>query len=74
MALTPPSMAEVPEFGSVTEAAATFRCGERAVRTGVKTGTIPSVRLGRTIRIPLRMIMERLAAEVGSDEGGTVDG
>lgn len=73
MELTEFSTDELPEFGSVAEAAIVFRCGERAVRTGVETETIPSVRLGRTIRIPLRLIMERLAAEVASVEEVTTD-
>ena len=54
----------VPEFGSVAEAAELFRCGEKAVYAGVEKRTIPAIKLGKKIRIPLRAIVERLEADV----------
>ncbi len=47
-------MALLPEFASVAETAIYFGVGERAIRTGVADESIPSIRLGRIIRIPLR--------------------
>ena len=54
----------VPEFGSVAEAAEFFGTGQAAIRSGVADGSIPHVKLGRLIRIPLRLIADRLTAEV----------
>jgi len=40
------------EFVSMSEAAAALAVSERTIRRRVKDGTLPSVRLGRLVRIP----------------------
>lgn len=57
-------LSDIDEYASVADTAAHFKTGEHAVRTGVADGSIPSIRLGRVIRIPLRMIVEHLAEQV----------
>ena len=73
------SRTDVPEFGSIADAAALFGVGEHAIRTGIRTGQIPATKIGRSDRIPLRMMMDRIAAEVeqsdapGVESRGTVE-
>jgi excisionase family DNA binding protein len=43
----------VARVASVPEVAATFKVTNRTVHNWIKNGDIPSLRVGRTIRIPL---------------------
>ncbi len=62
------ALTDILEYASVTQTAEHFATGEHAVRTGVADGSIPSIRLGRAIRIPLRMMVEHLAEQVAGIE------
>lgn len=52
-------MLAVAEFGSVADAARLFGVGEYAIRSGVADGSLPHVKVGRFIRLPLRQIVEQ---------------
>lgn len=48
---------------TVPEAAAVLRIGRAAAYQGVREGTIPSLRLGRSIRVPRAKLLELLGEE-----------
>ena len=48
---------------TVQEAAAVLRIGRAACYEGVHNGTIPSIRLGRTIRVPRAKLLELLGEQ-----------
>lgn len=52
-----------PSVLTVAEAAALLRIGRAAAYQGVRDGTIPSIRLGRTIRVPRAKLLELLGEE-----------
>lgn len=57
-------------FLTVQEVAAILRVNHKTVREAVRTGAMPSVRLGRTIRIPGGVIASMLKqARVVPPEG-----
>lgn len=51
----------------VDEAIAISGLGRNAFYAGVKDGTIPSLRIGRTIRIPRRRFLEWLDGGAGNE-------
>lgn len=62
LAAVPPANA-APErlFLSVAEVARMMECDPRTVRAGCAAGTIPSVRIGNTIRIPAALFYAQVA-------------
>lgn len=48
---------------TVPEAAAVLRIGRAAAYQGVRDGTIPSIRLGKSIRVPRAKLLELLGQE-----------
>jgi excisionase family DNA binding protein len=52
-------VAELPLVLTVEEAAEVLRIGRSACYEGVRRGEIPSVRIGRTLRVP-RQALERM--------------
>jgi excisionase family DNA binding protein len=57
-------LAEMSEVLTVEEAATVLRIGRSAAYEGVRTGEIPAVKVGRSIRIPRC----RLAALLGKND------
>jgi excisionase family DNA binding protein len=58
-------------FLTVTELAELLRVGRTTAYALVKTGEIPSVRVGGQLRIPRRTLARQLAKHmVGLDDGG----
>ncbi len=55
--MTPTAAADPPAVITVDEAAELLRTGPKAVRRAVQDGTIPSLRVGRHIRIPYAALM-----------------
>jgi excisionase family DNA binding protein len=58
----PRSVGDLPLMLTVEEAARVARCGRGAAYAAVHRGDIPSVRIGRTIRVPrdrLIAVLER---------------
>lgn len=55
-------VADVPAVLTVEEAAKLLRIGRGAAYEAVRKGEIPSVRVGRTIRVPRRALLELLGA------------
>ncbi len=55
--MTPTVATDRPAVITVDEAAALLRTGPKAVRRAVQDGTIPSLRVGRHIRIPYAALM-----------------
>ena len=55
--MTPTVATDPPAVITVDEAAALLRTGPKAVRRAVQEGTIPSLRVGRHIRIPYAALM-----------------
>lgn len=53
-----------PELASPRVSAPWFYVGEKAMRSGARDGTIPSVKVGRNVMIPVRRILQRLQAEI----------
>lgn len=53
---------DIPRFAGISETAEVLNMGHQAVRTGVRDGTIPHLKVGRNVRIPLRAIVVRLEA------------
>ena len=52
---------------TTTEAADVLRISERSVRQRIKAGTLPHVRLGRRLLIPVPMLLRSLLREPGAD-------
>lgn len=55
--MTPTTAADPPAVITVDEAAELLRTGPKAVRRAVQEGSIPSLRVGRHIRIPYAALM-----------------
>ena len=55
--MTPTTAADPPAVITVDEAAELLRTGPKAVRRAVQDGSIPSLRVGRHIRIPYAALM-----------------
>ena len=62
---------DLPPILTVQEAAAYLRIGRTATYEAVRTGAIPSVRLGRLVRIPRDALLAWLAA--GNNSSTTTD-
>lgn len=54
------TVAELPAVLTVEEAAKLLRIGRGAAYEAVRKGEIPSVRVGRSIRVPRRALLELL--------------
>lgn len=48
---------------TAAEAASVLRISERSVREMMKAGTVPSLRLGRRLLVPVPMLLRSLLAE-----------
>ncbi len=49
------------------EASMVLRISERSVRQAIKEGTLPSVRVGRRVLIPVPMLVNMLLGHASSD-------
>lgn len=65
-------LAHAPELLTVDEARAVLRIGRRQMYAAVNAGEVPSIRLGRTIRIPRHALVDLIGAPAGEDPGGDV--
>lgn len=52
---------------TVSEAAAVLRVSERSLRDMMKAGTVPSLRLGRRLVVPVPMLLRSLLEEPKHD-------
>lgn len=59
---------------TVPEAAKLLRIGRNLAYELVSRGEIPSIRLGRLIRVPRAALEEHLSAGRASNDGGTDEG
>jgi excisionase family DNA binding protein len=57
---TPAELPHRPSALTVEEAAAVLRIGRSAAYAGVRSGDIPSIRIGRSIRVPAHRLAELL--------------
>lgn len=55
-------MSELPLVLTVEEAADVLRISRGSAYEGVRTGAIPCVRIGRTIRVPRHLLLQLLGA------------
>jgi excisionase family DNA binding protein len=53
-------LSELPAVLTVSETAALLRCGRSACYAAVKAGDIPSIKVGRSIRVPRHKLEEML--------------
>jgi excisionase family DNA binding protein len=60
-------LAEMPAVLTVEEAAKVLRIGRSAAYEGVRVGQIPSLKVGRSIRVPKHQL-ERLLGITNDDE------
>jgi len=51
---------DLPAALTVEEAASIYRIARSSAYEGVRTGEIPSIRIGRSIRVPTAQLLERL--------------
>ncbi len=58
-----------PSVLTVEEAAAVLRIGRSAAYTAVRCGDIPSVRLGRSLRVPRHQLEAMLGMPSENDNG-----
>lgn len=56
----PVTLADRPECLTVEEAARVLRIGRSAAYAGVKSGDIPSIKVGRSIRVPKHQLVHLL--------------
>lgn len=64
------SVGNEPAFFTVIELAALLRVNHKTLREALRDGSIPHVRLGRTIRIPAAVVASMLTqGRVPSPEG-----
>ena len=65
---------DAPEWAtSAAEAGEWLDMGEKAVRGGVRAGTIPALHSGRLIQIPVREILKRLSDQIDVMVGANTD-
>ena len=64
MPATPSRIEDLPELLTVRETAHFTRIGIRQAYELVRSGELPSVRLGRSIRIPKRALVRFVQADV----------
>ena len=62
-------MSDQPLVLTVEEAARALRIGRGAAYEAVRQGCIPSVRIGRTLRVPRHALLELLGEDVSSTNG-----
>ena len=55
---------------TTVEAASILRISEKSVREGIKQGSIPCLRLGRRILIPVPMLLSSLLVAAPTDQMG----
>ena len=53
---------------TTNETASILRISEKSVREGIKAGSIPSLRLGRRLLVPVPMLLSSMLA--GNDKAG----
>jgi excisionase family DNA binding protein len=58
---------ELPSVLTVSEAGAVLRISRGAAYEGVRSGAIPSVRIGRTIRIPRSALLSLIGDDGARD-------
>ncbi len=54
--MTPRNLADLPDVLTVPEACSVLRLGRNAMYEVIRTGEIPSLRIGRRILIPKRVL------------------
>ena len=54
---------DLPAALTVEEAASVCQIGRSSAYEGVRTGEIPSIRIGRSIRVPTALLMKMLGVE-----------
>lgn len=59
---------EIPRLASVQETADEMRVSVSSVRSGIKSGDIPAIRVGRHYRVPLRALIAKLEGNEPTDE------
>lgn len=64
------ALADMPLTLTVEEAARILRCGRSATYAAVKSGEIPSIRVGRSIRVPRHQLFALLGIENDDDPVG----
>ncbi len=57
-----PETAEAIEFLTPAEAQRLLRCGRSAIYSSLRAGTLPSIRIGRLIRIPRSALIPKTEA------------
>lgn len=53
----------LPDVVTVTELGTVLRCGRNQAYALIRSGAIPSIKVGRVIRIPKRAVEEFLSAQ-----------
>lgn len=66
-------IADLPAVLTVEEAAELLRIGRSAAYAAVKAGDIPSIRVGRQIRVPRHMLEALLGENEGAAAGSNRD-
>lgn len=66
-------MSEPPLVLTVEEAARLLRIGRTAAYEAVRRGDIPSLRIGKTLRVP-RVALERMLAGEGAEQAAPAGG
>jgi excisionase family DNA binding protein len=67
--VTPRNVQDLPLTLTVDEAAEVLRIGKNTAYAAVADGSLPSVRIGRVIRIPRDALAAVLGADAGAAEG-----
>ena len=65
-------LSTLPVTLTVEETAAVFRIGRSAAYAAIRSGEIPAIRVGRTLRVP-RHVVEALLAAAGSPSNETAN-
>jgi excisionase family DNA binding protein len=68
MGTTKTRLVDLPDVLRVEEVARILRIGRNAAYEGVRSGAIPSIKLGRSVRVP-KALLERMLKEGGYDAG-----
>ena len=54
---------DTPELMTVAQAAARYAVSEQTIRRWVARGTLPSITMGRVLRIPIRAADQRMGVD-----------
>ncbi len=68
------ALADMPAVLTIEEAAAALRIGRSAAYAAARSGDLPVIRVGRTLRVPRHRLQAMLGGEDGLDRPGEVPG